>query len=71
MPGGHGYIADHGIERFDRDMRLFRLDEGTSQTHPLNIAKQTLAAVATRPEGGLAKGGPPPNQPAQDGHSRQ
>ncbi len=42
--GGYGYIADYGIERFYRDVRLFRLYEGTSQIHQLNIAKRTLAA---------------------------
>jgi hypothetical protein len=25
MLGGYGYIADHGMERFYRDVRLFRL----------------------------------------------
>jgi acyl-CoA dehydrogenase len=31
------------MERFYRDVRLFRLYEGTSQIHQLNIAKRTLA----------------------------
>jgi len=45
MFGGAGYIADHAaIERWYRDVRLFRLYEGTSQIHQLNIAKQVLAA---------------------------
>lgn len=44
MFGGYGYIADFGIERFYRDVRLFRLYEGTSQIHQLNIARQTLKA---------------------------
>lgn len=44
--GGSGYIADNVAERFYRDVRLFRLYEGTSQIHLLNIAKRTLAAVA-------------------------
>ena len=43
MLGGYGYIADFGMERFYRDVRLFRLYEGTSQIHQLNIAKRTLA----------------------------
>jgi acyl-CoA dehydrogenase len=30
--GGYGYIAAYGIERFYRDVRLFRLYEGTSST---------------------------------------
>ena len=40
--GGRGYVADNPIERFYRDVRLFRLYEGTSQIHQLNIAKITL-----------------------------
>jgi acyl-CoA dehydrogenase len=45
MFGGAGYIADYAsIERWYRDVRLFRLYEGTSQIHQLNIAKQVLAA---------------------------
>lgn len=48
MFGGYGYIADYGIERFYRDVRLFRLYEGTSQIHQLNIARRTLAAHGYR-----------------------
>jgi acyl-CoA dehydrogenase len=44
--GGSGYIADNVAERFYRDVRLFRLYEGTSQIHLINIAKRTVAAVA-------------------------
>ena len=40
--GGSGYIADHGIERFYRDVRLFRLYEGTSQIQQLVIARQMI-----------------------------
>ncbi len=46
MLGGYGYIADNPVERFYRDVRLFRLYEGTSQIHQLNIAKRTLAPYA-------------------------
>ena len=43
MFGGAGYVADFSeIERYYRDVRLFRLYEGTSQVHQLNIAKLTL-----------------------------
>jgi acyl-CoA dehydrogenase len=43
MFGGAGYVADFSpIERYYRDVRLFRLYEGTSQIHQLNIAKLTL-----------------------------
>ena len=41
--GGGGYVSDNVAERFYRDVRLFRLYEGTSQIHRLNIAKRTLA----------------------------
>ncbi|MEP6786719.1 MAG: acyl-CoA dehydrogenase family protein [Sphingomonadales bacterium] len=40
--GGAGYIADYGIERFYRDVRLFRIYEGTSQIQQLIIARETL-----------------------------
>ena len=43
--GGGGYIADNVAERFYRDVRLFRLYEGTSQIHLINIAKRTMAAA--------------------------
>jgi len=49
MHGGYGYIADHGIERFYRDVRLFRLYEGTSQIHQLTIARHTLAQAGYSP----------------------
>ncbi|MEJ8814584.1 acyl-CoA dehydrogenase family protein [Variovorax ureilyticus] len=44
--GGSGYIAGNVAERFFRDVRLFRLYEGTSQIHLVNIAKRTIAHVA-------------------------
>lgn len=42
--GGAGYCEDIGgsVPRFYRDVRLFRLYEGTSQIHQLNIAKALL-----------------------------
>ncbi|EJL67761.1 acyl-CoA dehydrogenase [Variovorax sp. CF313] len=44
--GGSGFIAGNVAERFYRDVRLFRLYEGTSQIHLVNIAKRTLALAA-------------------------
>jgi len=41
--GGQGYVKGRGIERFFRDVRAFRIYEGTSQIHLLNIAKHLLA----------------------------
>ncbi len=40
--GGAGYVKGTGIERFYRDVRAFRVYEGTSQIHLLNIAKNLL-----------------------------
>lgn len=45
--GGGGYIADNVAERFYRDVRLFRLYEGTSQIHLGNIARRTMATMAS------------------------
>ena len=43
--GGAGYLADYGIERFYRDVRLFRLYEGTSQIQQLVIARNMIRAA--------------------------
>ena len=40
--GGQGYVKGRGIERFYRDVRAFRIYEGTSQIHLLNIGKHLL-----------------------------
>jgi acyl-CoA dehydrogenase len=42
--GGAGYMADYPIERFYRDVRLFRLYEGTSEIQKLIIAKAMNAS---------------------------
>ena len=43
--GGAGYIADYGIERLYRDVRLFRIYEGTSQIQQLIIAREMLKSA--------------------------
>lgn len=43
--GGYGYIAEYGVERFYRDVRIFRLYEGTSQIQQIVIAREMLRAV--------------------------
>jgi len=40
--GGSGYVADYGVERFYRDVRIFRIYEGTSQIQQVVIARETL-----------------------------
>ncbi|WKU18973.1 acyl-CoA dehydrogenase family protein [Advenella alkanexedens] len=40
--GGAGYVSEYGIERFYRDVRLFRLYEGTSQIQQVIIAKDLI-----------------------------
>jgi acyl-CoA dehydrogenase len=52
MLGGYGFIADNSIERFYRDVRLFRLYEGTSQIHQINIARRTFARAGHEVRGG-------------------
>jgi acyl-CoA dehydrogenase len=45
--GGAGYIADYGIERFYRDVRLFRLYEGTTQIQQIVIARGLIRGGAS------------------------
>jgi len=40
--GGAGYIADYDVERFYRDVRLFRIYEGTTQIQQLVIARNMI-----------------------------
>jgi acyl-CoA dehydrogenase len=42
--GGSGYMSEYAVERFYRDVRLFRIFEGTSQIQQLVIARETIKA---------------------------
>jgi acyl-CoA dehydrogenase len=43
--GGAGYVEEYGIERFYRDVRLFRIYEGTSQIQQTLIARHMIRDV--------------------------
>jgi len=45
--GGAGYISEYAIERFYRDVRLFRLYEGTTQVQQIIIAKNMIREATT------------------------
>jgi acyl-CoA dehydrogenase len=40
--GGAGYMSEYAIERFYRDVRLFRIYEGTTQIQQTLIARNML-----------------------------
>ena len=42
--GGAGYMSEYAVERFYRDVRLFRIYEGTSQIQQLVIAREMRRA---------------------------
>ncbi|NMG32576.1 acyl-CoA dehydrogenase family protein [Aromatoleum evansii] len=43
--GGAGYISEYAAERFYRDVRLFRIYEGTTQIQQLVIARNMIKAA--------------------------
>ncbi|MGI9294444.1 MAG: acyl-CoA dehydrogenase family protein, partial [Pseudomonadales bacterium] len=44
--GGAGYLEEYGIERFYRDVRVFRIYEGTTQIQQTLIAKNMIKDIA-------------------------
>lgn len=44
--GGAGYISEYAVERFYRDVRLFRLYEGTTQIQQMVIARNMAKEVS-------------------------
>jgi acyl-CoA dehydrogenase len=44
--GGAGYVSEYAVERFYRDVRLFRIYEGTSQIQQVVIAREVMKAHA-------------------------
>ncbi len=49
--GGAGYVDTHAVERLYRDVRLFRIFEGTSQIHQTIIAKEMIKAARSTRDG--------------------
>ncbi|MGR3433385.1 MAG: acyl-CoA dehydrogenase family protein, partial [Shimia sp.] len=41
--GGYGYLADYGIEKIVRDLRVHRILEGTNEIMRLIVAREMLA----------------------------
>lgn len=44
--GGAGYMSEYAVERFYRDVRLFRLYEGTSQIQQIIIARNMIRGAS-------------------------
>ena len=43
LHGGYGYLADYGIEKIVRDLRVHQILEGTNEIMRLIVARQMLA----------------------------
>jgi alkylation response protein AidB-like acyl-CoA dehydrogenase len=43
MNAGYGYLADYGIEKIVRDLRVHQILEGTNEIMRLIISRQILA----------------------------
>ena len=46
--GGYGYLAEYGIEKIVRDLRVHRILEGTNEIMRVIIARQMLGGGAGR-----------------------
>ncbi|MEO0861251.1 MAG: acyl-CoA dehydrogenase family protein [Pseudomonadota bacterium] len=44
LHGGYGYLADYGIEKLSRDLRVHQILEGTNEIMRLIVARSLLAA---------------------------
>ena len=44
LHGGYGYLADYGIEKIVRDLRVHQILEGTNEIMRLIVARQMLTA---------------------------
>jgi hypothetical protein len=43
LHGGYGYLADYGIEKIVRDLRVHQILEGTNEIMRLIVARSMLA----------------------------
>ena len=41
--GGYGYLADYGIEKISRDLRVHRILEGTNEIMQLIVSRSLVA----------------------------
>ncbi|MCR9126111.1 MAG: acyl-CoA dehydrogenase family protein [Rhodobacteraceae bacterium] len=46
LHGGYGYLADYGIEKLVRDLRVHQILEGTNEIMRMIVARQMIAARA-------------------------
>ena len=44
LHGGYGYLADYGIEKIVRDLRVHRILEGTNEIMRVIVARDMLKA---------------------------
>jgi hypothetical protein len=44
LHGGYGYLADYGVEKLVRDLRVHQILEGTNEIMRVIVARQMLAA---------------------------
>jgi alkylation response protein AidB-like acyl-CoA dehydrogenase len=44
LHGGYGYLADYGIEKIVRDLRVHQIQEGTNELMRVIVARQMIAA---------------------------
>lgn len=56
LHGGYGYLAEYGIERVVRDLRVHQILEGTNEVMRMIIARRLLALSSRAAPSGAARG---------------
>ena len=59
LHGGYGYLAEYGIEKIVRDLRVHQILEGTNEIMRVIIARALIGQIADEPRSWSSSGSAP------------